>query len=499
MIVNDAKTITENIDDFIDVPDGIKRLRSEVLSLAVSGKLVPQDSSEGAAEELYEKIQKEKAKAEERGRTRRVKELTSVSNEENPPEIPETWKLVRLGDVSEFQYGKGLEKKDRKELGKYIAYGANGPKARTDLYNCEITGIVIGRKGTAGAVNLVEGPFYATDVTYFIPEGQFGAFDINYLEILLLTLNLPKLAQGTKPGLNRNSAYEKAIGLPPAAEQSRIVKKVNELMRVIYALEAKKKERDHVRTALAKSAFHSLGLNDPSVALEEMNELVRDIDDVKEMEKGILSLAVSGKLVAQDPSEGAAEELYEKIQKVRVKAAKESGKKLKTYPSIDPAEIPFEIPKSWQWVRLGNIVQLSSGVMLAKKNMKDGVIPVFGGNGFAGFHNESNTSSEVIIVGRVGAQCGNVHITETNTWVTDNAFKVRFLDRALYYRFVALALKQLNLGSTYRGSAQPVISGASVYPLLFALPPLAEQKRIVEKVDELMGFVSQLKTIIKDD
>lgn len=143
---------------------------------------------------------------------------------------------MRLGEVCEFIYGKGLDKKFRSDDGKYPAYGANGELTRTSKYNCSSSGIVIGRKGSAGAVRLVEGAFYALDVTYYIPEGQFRAFSLSYLEKLLFSLNLPGLSSGIKPGLNRENAYKLLVALPPLAEQRRIAMKVDELIILINQL-----------------------------------------------------------------------------------------------------------------------------------------------------------------------------------------------------------------------------------------------------------------------
>lgn len=507
MVVEETRVIANNIEDFIDVPDGINRLRKALLTLAVSGKLAPQDSKEGTAEALYKQILDEKEKLELTTNTRKKKivELKPITADEIPFEIPESWKWVRLGDIFINNDSKRIpvRKADRKP-GPYPYYGASGVQDNIDKYIFTGNQLLIGEDGAKWGAGdstayVVDGKYWVNNHCHVIQAPVGSEVTHTYVSYLINSYSLIEMGyvRGmTVQKLSQTNLNLIPVALPPLAEQKRIVKKVDEVMKIIDELEAKKKERDTARSSLAVSAFKSLGVNDSSIALENITELVRNIDDVKELEKGILSLAVSGKLIPQDSKEGTAENLYEKIQEERTKEAKKTGKRLKPLPPINAGEIPFEIPALWKWVRVGNILQISSGSALSAKQMVSGNIPVFGGNGIAGYHNVSNTKENTLVIGRVGAQCGNVHITETDTWVTDNAFVVHFLSEAINYNFLAMALRQLDLGSTYRGAAQPVISGLSVYPILFALPPLAEQKRIVEKVDELMLLTNELKSTL---
>src|SRR5699024_7006688 len=97
-------------------------------------------------------------------------------------------------------------------------------------------------------------------------------------------------------------------------------------------------------------------------------------------------------------------------------------KKQKKLPEITEEEIPFDLPDSWMWVKLGNLISISSGEGLAKNKMRGGNIPVYGGNGITGYHIEENVNKETIVIGRVGYYCGSVHVTPASAWITDNAF-----------------------------------------------------------------------------
>jgi type I restriction enzyme, S subunit len=154
-----------------------------------------------------------------------------------------------------------------------------------------------------------------------------------------------------------------------------------------------------------------------------------------------------------------------------------------------------ELPEGWVECSLGDIIKVSSGDGLTSVNMnKEGVIPVYGGNGITGFHDKSNIKEESIVIGRVGYYCGSVHLTPETAWVTDNALRVSFSQSNIDKKFLFWLLKSLSLGQYSGSSAQPVVSGAKLYQVPISLPPLAEQTRIVAKLDAAFGHLETLKT-----
>jgi len=212
------------------------------------------------------------------------------------------------------------------------------------------------------------------------------------------------------------------------------------------------------------------------------------------MRKLILQLAVQGKLVEQDPNDEPASELLKLIKAEKEKLVVEGKiKKQKPLLPITENEIPYELPEGWAWTRLGNIVQVSSGDGLTSKNMdSDGTIPVYGGNGITGYHNKYNVNKQTIVIGRVGYYCGSIHLTQERVWVTDNAFITKFPETYIDQGFLIWLLKGTDLKKNENATAQPVISGRKIYPIIIGVPPLAEQKRIVSKVDQLMQLCDQL-------
>jgi type I restriction enzyme, S subunit len=220
-----------------------------------------------------------------------------------------------------------------------------------------------------------------------------------------------------------------------------------------------------------------------------------ELTGIKKLRELILELAVRGKLVPQDPSDEPASVLLERIAAEKARLVKEGKiKKPKALPEIGEEEKQFELPKGWAWCRLNDIINISSGDGLTSKQMAvDGDIPVFGGNGITGYHDKYNVSQPTLVIGRVGFYCGSVHITPQKAWVTDNAFVTIFSYLNIDINFLFLLLKATDLNENDNATAQPVISGRKLYPIVVCLPPLSEQHSIVTKVDELMALCDQLE------
>ena len=148
-------------------------------------------------------------------------------------------------------------------------------------------------------------------------------------------------------------------------------------------------------------------------------------------------------------------------------------------------EIPFDIPETWEWIRLGALLKIESGKGLTTKNMRPGSIPVYGGNGITGYHDKALVHHPTVVIGRVGYYCGSVHVTECEAWITDNAFITTYPEESIDRDYLVYCLRFMDLGKNNNATAQPVVSGKKIYPLLFPLPPLKEQRRISKTLDKL--------------
>ena len=218
----------------------LQKFKQSILQEAVQGKLVSQDPKDEPASELLRKIKAEKEKLIKEGKTKKQKELSSIEEDEVPYELPKGWVWWRLGEVCDFIYGKWLTKQNRIAKGEYPVYGSNGVVGNFNKYLTGKRAIIIGRKGSAGALNISELPSWTTDVAYFLEESE--NFNFKFVYYLLRTLNLESIGKGIKPGLNRNEVYILPLGLPPLPEQKRIVEKVDSLMKMCDELELRIKE-----------------------------------------------------------------------------------------------------------------------------------------------------------------------------------------------------------------------------------------------------------------
>lgn len=153
-------------------------------------------------------------------------------------------------------------------------------------------------------------------------------------------------------------------------------------------------------------------------------------------------------------------------------------------------QVLYKLPDGWEWKRIEDVFTITSGKNLTKKDMQDkGEFPVYGGNGVTGRHSEFNLDGSNIVIGRVGALCGNIRLVEEKIWITDNAFFIKEYKVDILKEYLTKILSAMNIGETANKAAQPVISYKGIKDLHIPYPPLNEQKRIVEKLDALLSRI----------
>ncbi|MDO4627937.1 MAG: restriction endonuclease subunit S [Planctomycetia bacterium] len=158
-------------------------------------------------------------------------------------------------------------------------------------------------------------------------------------------------------------------------------------------------------------------------------------------------------------------------------------------------DIPFS---TWKNSTIGQVIQVHSGKNLTSKQMiTEGKIPVYGGNGITGYHNESNVPVGTVVIGRVGFYCGSVHYISEPAWVTDNALVVSFSEMDFQIRYLYFALSHANLRQNNSSTAQPVISASKISSIPITIPTLAEQEEIVRLLDQFFEHENQAKTQLK--
>ncbi|MCP3682643.1 MAG: restriction endonuclease subunit S [bacterium] len=506
---------------------GIKKLRELILELAVRGKLVPQDPNDEPASVLLGKIAAEKAQLVKEGKIKKQKTLPEIGEEEKPFELPEGWEWFRVGNVLDFQYGKALPKKNRDDSGNIDVYGSNGIVGKHTNSIINEPCIVIGRKGSAGALNKAFQPSWTTDVAYFTlpPAG----LNYNYTFLFLQSLRLDKLGKGIKPGLNRNEAYLLLVALPPLDEQHRIVAKVKELMALCDRLEQQQTDSHETHQTLVETLLKTLtdaaDQQDFEAAWERIAQhfdiLFTTEQSVDLLQQAILQLAVMGKLVPQDlkgsvkknysnqvRSERRLNRLPENIKGSNIDLCSEICKFINFPPQWDViplskialsiVDCPHSTPK---WTKKGKICvrtnQFSPGFLdltISKfvsettfKKRIERLKPI---------ENDVLYSREG---GILGVACRVPKGTEL--CLGQRMMLLRpssvilpiFLEMVLNSPLITTIAKEKTTG----GAAPRVnVSTVKSYPI--PLPSIDEQQRIVTKANELLDLCDTLKASLRD-
>nr|WAI02829.1 MAG: restriction endonuclease subunit S [Candidatus Methanoperedens sp.] len=510
------ETFLENFEILADTYNGVQKMRELILQLAVRGKLIPQDDGDEPASILLKSI-----------RDQIKKSSNSIEENEMLYNIPKTWEFVRLGDILVFEYGDGLPKSKRaeNENAKYPVYGSNGIVGYHDEFLIDKPGIIVGRKGSCGALNICFEPFWATDVSYYIipPTG----IDLKFAYILLKSLNLERLGKGIKPGLNRNEAYQVVTSLPPYKEQHRIVAKVDQLMSLCDELETRQQKKRESRAHINSSALDRLlAARAPGEFAEgwrrisdNFNLLYDAPENVGALRKAILQLAVIGKLVEQDEKDESAAVLLERIKEKKDLMIKEKKiKKEHSFENITEDDVPFGLPKGWAWCRVGDIAtikggkRLPNGTILIKvptnhiyirvTDMKNGTIDD------SDLHYITNEVYEKIknyviekddlyltIVGSTIGKLGIVPDKFHKMNLTENAARIIIyeVDRLFINYAMNSQLIQKQFFDKTKQLGQPKLALNRIVSTFFPLPPLAEQHRIVAKIDQLMYLCDELE------
>ena len=481
-----------------------QELKNSILQLAIQGKLVEQRPEEGTAEELYKQIQAEKQARIKAGKIKKEKPLPEIAEDEVPFEIPESWMWVRFGNTISLLSGTDFKPEEYNDQTKGIPYitGASSLSETGVLVNrwtesprviAEYGDILLVCKGSGYGKTVICDIDKAHIARQIMAIKKFKSIDMLFL-IVFLKANLRQIkanGQGVIPGIDRGSVMSMCFPLPPLAEQKRIVAKIEELLPLIERYE---------------KAWSRL---------EDFNKRF-PVD----MQKSILQMAIQGKLVEQRPEEGTGEELYKQIQAEK-QALIKAGKIKIEKPLLEIAEdeIPFEIPESWKWVRFSELMLSMStgpfGSMLHKADYIENGIPLVNPanivNGAIIPSSKMMVSEEtrtrlnsyilhsgMIVMGRRGEMGRCAVITEKEDgWLcgTGSFFMVPAVCLLVEYlsRFFSTPYAKQYLGGESIGTTMSNLNHTFLSRIPVPLPPLAEQKRIVARLKELLPLCERLK------
>ena len=338
-----SDTFFDNFAFLADAPNGVQKLREMILQLAVRGDLAPNNPEDEPVR-------------------------LNISGNSSSNLLPSNWRSGILGDAITLEYGENLPATKRSGSGEYPVYGSNGIVGTHDTFLIKEPAIIVGRKGSAGALNIANSPSWTTDVAYFVrPPSEL---DLRFTYYLLSALRLEDLCKGIKPGLSRKEAYDLSIAIPPFAEQHRIVAKVDHLMAFCDELEVKQQQRSEARERLSNALIDKLlAAREPAEFDEHWQRLCDHFDllyntpdTIGKLRQAILQLAVQGKLVPQDPEDEPASVLIDRIRTVREKtSAKRTREEKSSLQLVERNDVPFELPKEWAFARFSELGEFGRG------------------------------------------------------------------------------------------------------------------------------------------
>ncbi|MCX5943891.1 MAG: restriction endonuclease subunit S [Cyanobacteria bacterium] len=531
-----AENLLAHFERISEAPDAIKRLRRFILDLAVRGKLVEQDPSDEPAAELLKRIAAEKARLVKAGEIKKEKPLAPIKDADF--DLPKSWTWTRLGKVTSYiQRGKSpkyavsdgslvvsqkcvqwsgldLTVAKRITLDSLVDYEKIRFLRDGDLlWNSTGT-------GTIGRIVRVVNPPEKLVCDSHVTVVRCLAIVPEYIRAWLRSDQVYALVEDRAAGstnqveLTAQMAINQIVPLPPLAEQHRIVAKVDELMNLCDQLEATKSEREKCRDSLVAASLQ--GLNEPSEDEETFREHARFIftnlprittraTHIKQLRQTILNLAVRGKLVQQDPNDESAENLLGWIASDKALLAK--GKirhKAEVISTLHADKVPHAAPPGWVWAAFGDIMYSRDReripVSKDERSRRAKVYDYYGASGVIDKIDNYLFSKPLLLIGEDGANLLSrstpiAFMARGKYWVNNHAHVLDGISEE-FLRFVELSINATNLKPYVTGTAQPKMNQAKMNTIPIALPPLAEQQRIVAKVDELMAICDQLEAQI---
>jgi len=526
---------------------GIKKLRELILDLAVRGKLVAQNASEEPARELLNRIKTAKAKLLSEGKIKKDRRLAPLADTDKYFELPTGWEWSRLGEYGDVGSSSRVHQKDWTTSGipfyraREIVLLSRHGSVDNELFISEelfreltakglvpeaddlmITGV-----GTIGVPYVVakNDKFYFKDASVLIFKNNYSIFT-GYLFLFLTTPTWNKKIHSESMGTTVHTltiarANEVALPIPPLAEQHRIVAKVDELMALCDQLEA---QHSNAADAHEQLVSHLLGTLTRSRSAADFNtnwqRIVAHFDtlftteaSIDTLKQTLLQLAVMGKLVEQDANDEPAGELLKRIEAEKANlVANGKIKKSKPFASISDNEKLFDLPQRWCWVRFGEISTIKSE-LVQPENFQDfrQIAPDCIEKG-TGLLTESRTVKEAKIMGpnsrfysgqivysKIRPALSKAVLVDFDGLCSADMYPIDVFINSKFMLKVILSecfLEQVRAAENR--IKMPKLNQESLTAFILPLPPLAEQIRIVKKIDQLTMLCDNLRSRITD-
>jgi type I restriction enzyme S subunit len=528
---------------------GIKKLRELILELAIMGLLVEQSPEDETAADLLCRISDEKDAQVKAKEIREPKELAKVGAAERPYSIPKNWQFCRLNNIGIWGAGSTPKRGDSKYYNGQIPWFKSGELSQDFISVSEETITELAVKETSVRMN---SPGDVLIAMYGATIGKASILEVsgttnqavcactpwlgvsNRFLLLLLKAYRSRFiamgAGGAQPNISREKLINTAIGLPPCAEQHRIVQKVDELMALCDRLEQQTSDQLEAHETLVDTLLGTLTQSENATELADnwvrlathFDTLFTTEQSIDKLKQAILQLAVMGRLVEQDAGDEAACDYLKKLSKTLQANRSTKGKRSTAASAVLADEEPYTLPSSWKFCRLGELAEFENGDRSSRypnsADLVDEGIPFFGAkeivDGKLQFTDElrlitpekfdslsngklKNNDFVILLRGMVGKIARFYASEKYDTgFINAQMLIIRLPNPEVADYFQVFASSQVfkeAIAEKITGSAVKQMPASVLPQILFPLPPRDEQHRIVQKVDELMALCDQLK------
>ena len=523
----------EHYDRVVDTPDAVSKLRDFILDFAVCGRLVEQAPDDEPASELLERISAERSRLTELIESRNMKPADSIESPQFPLVIPLNWSWTRIAHLGLINPKNKLP--DSLEASFVPMRLIASEYSATSQHEKRLWG-----KIKKGYTHFAEGDVGLAKITPCFENGKStifrnltggvgsGTTELHILRPLIVladyVLIFLKRQKFIETGIQimTGTAGQKRVPLeyfvyspfplPPLAEQHRIVAKVDVLMDQCDRLEEEFKEREDHRKRFTKASFGSLaesGINESEFkkrggfVVKNFDRLAGDVDQIKNLRQLILDLAVRGRLVKQDSDDEPAKELLNRIAKERGNVGI-LGKD--TSANLDAIDHIYELPRGWEWCVIESVAQVVMGQSPPSEhcNKSDHGMSFFQGKADFGSRHpiprnwcvkpkKIAESGDILI--SVRAPVGPTNVADQRCCIGRGLAALRpFSGVNREYLLLTLKALEIDLSSRGYGTTFSAITKNQLTNYSLPLPPIAEQHRIVAKVDELLTICTELES-----
>ena len=445
-----------------------KALRQKILDLAIHGKLVPQDPNDEPASVLLERIRAEKERLIKEGKIKKGKKSAKTSDKPHYPyELPKGWVWTTVGEITNYGDSVNVQVEDidnsdwvlelediEKDTAKIIQHlNKNERKINGTRHKFQKGQILYSKLRTYLNKVLVapNDGFCTTEIMAF---GSYGILSNNYICYVLRSLYFLdytlQCGYGVKmPRLSITDACNGLIPLPPLAEQERIV---NEIQRLFSIIDIVENGKDGLQTA------------------------------IQQAKNKILDHAIHGKLVPQDPNDEPASELLKRINP-------------KAEITCDNPQYG-KLPKGWCLCKISSVVDIVNGKSQKNVESPTGKYPIYGSGGIIGKAMEYTCLAGSTIIGRKGTINHPIFVEE-NFWNVDTAFGMKANNQILEDKYFYSFCLYFDFSKLDKSSALPSLTKTAIGNLILPIPPLAEQQRIVAKIEELFSQLDKIESSLQ--